>query len=606
MSQANRKPGQTRQIKKKCSIHNPPKGQRSIEPGFLLFQNPQFIYCVIGIVIIILLSHWPVLSAKALSIDDDQYLIKNELVQHPGWLSTGRFFSEVLQPSSVRGYYHPLSMVSLMLDCVIGGKINDASVFNFSVFHGTSLILHIVNVILIMTMIYLLFGNVWVAAGISLLFGIHPLTVEPITWIAERKTLLAAFFTLWSLVFYIFYVRQSKSNLKFYWASLFSCLLALLSKPTSTALPLILLVLDFWPFQRLKPKAFIEKIPFIILGIASGLLTYISQSNTARIAIYSLRQFLLILCHNIVFYLSKAFWPVNLSSYYAFPKPLDLSHPDVLVGVIGTCLLILLILLSLRWTKAFFAGSLFFLLAIFPTMSGIGFNNVIAADKYVYLPLVGLLLFLGWFLTWLWGGMSRFHKLLTVKAGLLIFLVLISLAEIMATRKYLVYWQDSETLMRYNIDRAPQFPFLQNQFGLVLSGQGKYEEAIAHYLEAVKLQPNFGEAYNNLGVAQLHLKRFDEALASFTEAVRIQPYLNKTYNNIGNILAYQGKNDEALRMYGKSLEIDPLYANTHKHLGKVLMAQGRFKEAINEFREALRINPYLEEVREYLNQLEPE
>jgi Flp pilus assembly protein TadD len=579
-----------------------PKGaQKPVQPQSLLFSNPKFLYCVVIITIIIFLSHWPALTAKALSVDDEQYLIKNELVQHPGWSSTGRFLTEVFKPSTVSGYYQPLSMISLMIDCGIGGKTSDTPTFNLAVFHGTSLILHIINVILIMCILYILFGNLWVAAGISLLFGIHPMTIEPVTWITERKTLLAAFFTLGSLTFYLVYVR--KSGKKFYWAALVSYVLALMSKPTSTALPLIILLLDYWPLQRLRLNTFLEKVPFLIIGFLSAVITYISQSNTAKTVVYSIGQFILMVCHNLIFYLSKFLWPVNLSSFYPFPKPFDLSNTMVLAGVIGACLLTLVIIISIRWTKALMVGSLFFLLALFPTMGGIGFNNVIAADKYTYLPLVGLLISLGWFFTWLWGHAPQFLKQMPAKVGLTILILMIFLAEIGMTRNYLAYWRNSETLTRYMVSHAPQSSFLQNQFGLVLSDENKYEEAILHYQEAIQLQPNFGEAYNNLGVALLNLKRYDEALGYFKEAVRLQPGLYKTYNNIGNILVYQGKYDEAIQMYRKSLEIQPFYANTHKYLGKAFMAQGKFNEATNEFQEALRINPYLNDVQQYLNEL---
>ncbi len=602
IGKSQRKKANTQQSKHKKGSGGRERGsngaQKSIQPQPLLFSNPKLLYCAVIIAIIISLSHWPSLSAKALSVDDQQYLTGNVLVQHPGWASTSRFLTEVFHPSTVSGYYQPLSMISLMIDCGVGGRVSDAPTFNLAVFHGTSLVLHILNVILIMLILYILFGNLWVAAGVGLLFGIHPMTVEPVTWITERKTLLAAFFTLGSLAFYLTYVR--KSARKYYWAALAGYILALLSKPTSTALPLIFIVVDYWPLQRLRLNTFLEKIPFLIVGSLSAVITYISQSNTAKTVVYSTGQFLLMVCHNLVFYLSKFLWPVNLSSFYPFPKPFDLSNPMVLAGVIGTCLLTIVIIISLRWTKAFMAGGLFFLLAIFPTMGGIGFNNVIAADKYVYLPLTGLLISLGWFFTWLGEHASQFLKPRPIKVGLSIFILLIFIAEVGMTRNYLTYWRDSETLTRYMVSYAPQSSFLQNQFGLVLSSNNKYDEAILHYREAIRLQPNFAEAYNNLGVAFLNLKHNDEALGFFKEAVRLKAGLYKTYNNIGNILVYQGKYDEAIQMYRKSLEIRPYYANTHKYLGKAFMAQGKSDEAINEFKVALRINPYLNDVQQYL------
>jgi Tfp pilus assembly protein PilF len=607
MSKSHHKQTKPPQSRQKNENNRQKSNQRQAQPQSSIFQDPKFLYSIMIIIVIIYISHGTVLSAKAISFDDDQYLIKNELVQHPSWSSIDRFFTEVFKPSTVEGYYQPLSMVSLMLDCAMGGKINDLPTFNFTIFHAVNLILHIMNTILIMTILFLLFDNIWAAMVISLLFGIHPMTVEPITWISERKTLLAAFFALGSLAFYITYSKRSQK--KFYWASLTSYVLALLSKPTTTTLPLVFLLLDYCapagarPLQRLKWKTLIEKIPFVGIGFVSGVITYISQSNTAKTTVYSIHQFVLIFCHNIMFYLSKIFWPINVSSFYPFPKPFDLSQPIVLTGVIVTCVLTILILVSLRWTKAFFTGGLFFVITIIPTMSVIGFNNVIAADKYAYLPLAGLVLTLGWLITRVGGQASRFFKLMPVKIGAVILILLLSIPEIILTHNYLNYWQDSETLIKYFVKQAPQNSFLQNQCGLILADKAKYDEAVVHYKKAINLQPNFAKAYNNLGVALLNQKKYGQAIFYFKEAIRLQPNLNKTYNNIGNILVYQEKYDEAVTMYRKSLEIQPVYANTHKYLGKAFMAQGKYTEAIKEFEEALRIDPYLVDLQKYLNEL---
>ena len=161
------------------------------------------ITCVCAAVIAV---HWPALSAQALSFDDNQYLVNNTLVKSPSWFSAWKFLSQVLEPSTVGGYYQPLSMISLMLDYSLGGRVE-----NLLPFHRTSLALHAANTALIIVLLYLLFGEVWIAAAVGLLFGLHPMTVEPIPWVGERKTLLAAFFALWSLFFYLRYTHAAMS-----------------------------------------------------------------------------------------------------------------------------------------------------------------------------------------------------------------------------------------------------------------------------------------------------------------------------------------------------------------------------------------------------------
>ena len=193
-------------------------------------------------------AYWPVLSAQAISFDDAQFVTENPLVQNPSWQSAGQFLSEVRKPSTVKGYYLPLSMISLMLDYAAGGRPDDLRAF-----HRTSLALHVLNSVLVIVLIYSLFQQVWPAALLGLLFGLHPLTVEPVAWVGERKTLLAAFFALWCLILYVRYTR----NARWRWAvaSLVMYLLALLSKPTAAPLPLLLLLLDWWPLRRIGKRA---------------------------------------------------------------------------------------------------------------------------------------------------------------------------------------------------------------------------------------------------------------------------------------------------------------------------------------------------------------
>ena len=332
-------------------------GQRSKElskhlsPKIGLLVSLIFIICTV-----VLMVHWPVLSAQALSFDDDMYLTENLLVQNPGWASTEQFLTEVLEPSTVGGYYQPLTMISLMLDYTMGGHSD-----NLMPFHCTSLALHIVNTALVIVLLYLLFGRAWVAAGVGLLFGLHPMTVETVAWVGERKTLLAAFFALWSLILYVRFTR--KSNWSLYFGSMVMYVLALMSKPTSTPLPVLMLLMDYWPLERWKRRGFWEKLPFFIIGGIFAIITYVSQSRTAFAVLpdkYCTEHIGLVLCHNIIFYLYKIIWPVNLSSHYAFPEPLALSDPMVLIGVIGTCILIPLLLISLRWTRGILIGWLFF------------------------------------------------------------------------------------------------------------------------------------------------------------------------------------------------------------------------------------------------------
>jgi len=553
------------------------------------------ITCVCAAVIAI---HWPALSAQALSFDDDQYLVNNTLVKSPSWLSTWKFLSQVLEPSTVGGYYQPLAMISLMLDYSLGGRVE-----NLLPFHRTSLALHTANTALVIVLLYLLFDEVWIAAAVGLLFGLHPMTVETIPWVGERKTLLAAFFALWSLLFYLRYTHASavipakartriqspmdRSTWGFYIACFLFYLLALMSKPTSTPLPVLMLLLDFWPLKRHKWQSFLEKIPFFILGGIFAIITYISQTSTSGSTLPTetgIWRMPLILCHNIIFYLYKIIWPVNLSSHYPFPDPMNLSQPMVLAGVIGTCILIPLLLTSLRWTRAAFTGWLFFFVAILPTMQIIGFSNVIASDKFAYIPSFGLLMILTSFLCNL-----RLKSISSV--AVILFVLILASAESLATRGYLIHWRNSVGLFEYMVSKAPNAPSLYNNLGNAYLDLGRYQDGIKALKQAIRIEPDLVDAHYNLGVAYDNIGFHQDAIESYKQAIRIKPDFASAHCNLGNAYRELGRYQDAIESYKQAIRIKPDLVEAHYNLGNAYHKLGRWQDAIEAYKQAIRIKP---------------
>jgi len=540
--------------------------------------------------------YWPALSAKALSFDDEQYLTKNLLVQNPSWASAKRFLTEVSKPSTVMGYYQPLTMISLMFDYALGGRQN-----NLVPFHRTSLALHVANTAMITVLLYLLFGQIWVAACVGLLFGVHPMTVEPVPWVGERKTLLAAFFSLWSLIFYLLftiYYSKATSNkrqaAKFYIGSFAMYFLAMMSKPISTPLPFVMLLMDYWPLRRLNRRAIFEKIPFFVLCGVFAVITYVSQSHSASVKLpgkFGLWRIPLILCHNIIFYLYKMVWPVRLSSHYPFPEPLNLSQPMVLAGVIGTFILIPLLLISLRWTRAALTGWLMFFIAILPAMQIIGFSNVIASDKFAYLPSVGLLMILAAFLVWL--KKSRFLTLW--KAAVVIILVLVCV-ESVATQQYLDYWQDTIKFHERMLALTPDAGPVHYNIAVELAARGRVDEAISHYRRAIELMPDPSAAHYNLAVELARKGKIDEAIAHYRKVIELKPHSTDAYNNLGVILESRGNLSEAISLYRRVLQVEPDNFRAHYNLGNAMERQGDLKEAINCYLRAVRIEPNSAEI----------
>lgn len=607
------------------------------------------------VALLVAAAHWPVLSAGALSFDDDMYLVDNPVVRQPGWSSAGRFLREVAAPSTVAGYYQPLAMISIMLDCAAGGRPDDLRPF-----HRTSLVLHVANVCLVGLLLFTLFGSPWPAAVTALLYGVHPLTVESVAWIAERKTLLATFFALACLILYVRYSRRG--GRAGYLAALVAFALSLMSKPTGTLLPVVLLLLDVWPLGRLSRRTLIEKAPFFALCAVSAVITYVSQSRTAGAFLpgdTSAFRAPLLICHNIVFYPYKLLLPINLSSHYAMPEPLDLSHPMVRAGVIGTVLLLAGLFVSTRWTPVPLVGWLCFFVLIFPTLGVIGFTHVIAADKYVYLPVIGFLLILSHYLNRLWSLAQRSARRVPVAlAAVGIVAVLVGM-EMSATRSYLRNWRSTESLARhmmavepdgivplnmlgvslrlngrneaalevltraaqrdprderarlnlagvlFDLNRpdealahareavalAPQSAKALNILGITLVRLGQSDEGVACLFRAIERAPEWAEAYCNLGICWAMIGRPSEAAACFERALALRPDFREAHNNLARLLAQSSRFDESIDRYRKMLSMWPEYADARANLGLVLLHVGRREEAVIEFQTVLAADP---------------
>lgn len=539
----------------------------------------------------VLAAHWSALSARALSFDDTQYLTENLLVQDPGWTSARRFLTEVFEPSTVRGYYQPLAMISLMTDYAIGGRAD-----YLMPFHRTSLILHTLNTALIIVLLYMLFRRPWIASAVGLLFGLHPMTVETIPWVGERKTLLAAFFALWCLILYVRFIR--KRNWKLYLGCILMYILAVMSKPISLPLPALMLLIDFWPKKRLSKKTIIEKLPLFAIAGIFAVITYISQSRTANTqlpTIFGPERIPLILCHNIIFYFSKIVCPINLSSHYAFPEELGLSNPMVLAGVIGTFILISLLLISLRWTRGALTGWLFFFVAILPTMQIIGFSNVIASDKFAYLPSVGLLIAL----TGLCNDPRRRIRNVTIATIILA----LAGAEATATRRYLAHWRDTEGLYEYMISVTPHEAILYNDLGIAMYSAGRIDDAISRFNEALQLDPALAKAHLNLGVALISKEKLTDAARHFRRSMQIDPGRALAPNNLAGVLKMQGRIDEAIEYYNKALQIDPDHYRAHYALAEILSEQNKSDQALVHYRQAIRIKPNFADAYYYLGNM---
>lgn len=548
-------------------------------------QLPTNLGIAIAIAIVVVWAHWPTLTARAYCFDDQDYFIDNPLVQSPGLDSAGLFFAEVFEPSTVRGYYQPLTMVSLMLDAAMGGSAE-----NLRPFHRMNLALHVVNTLLLFVLMLQLFGRPWAAGLAAALFGVHPLTVEPVAWVSERKTLLAAMFALAGLVCYVRYTRMSGRAA--YAGVVVAYVLALLSKPTSLPLPVIMLLLDGWPLRRTGRRIVIEKLPLFAIAAVSAFVTYQSQANTFGVMLPGSDAWIEIplrFCHNIAFYLLKIIRPVDLSPHYPVPAPMGLSQPMVLAGVVVTLLLAVAVALSLRRTRALACGLAIFVVGLLPTMQFVGFSGVIASDKFVYLPAVGMVMLVAWGLAGCIGalGASGRHSAAMIVIPMLLFIAL----ETIVTRRQLDYWRDTRSLFAHMLTIAPTSDLVHLGLGIALVREGSPGEAEAHLRTAVMLEPLRADSHVALGNLLAAENRHDEAIAAYWEATRIDPGRAATHLNLGAALAALGRTEEAVAAYHEALRLNPAYAAAHRNLAGLYSRAGKANEAVEHAVAAVQLAP---------------
>jgi len=545
----------------------------------------------VALAVLICMAFWPVRAGQALCFDDGEFLTRNRLVRNPSLDSVWRFFSEVLQPSTVRGYYMPLPMVSLMLDYALGGRPEDLLVF-----HTTSLLLHVTNAILHCMLLHRLFGRLIPAALAAALFGLHPLAVEPVAWVGERKTLLASFFILSCM---LAYVRSARGHAGRWLAAAWVLFLfALLSKPTALPLPILLLLLDVWPLQRWGRGTILRTVPFFLLAGFFALIFLLSHERTAGIESQgpsSLARVPLVMAYLLVFYLGKIWWPANLCPVYPLPQPIGPGHWPYLASLIICAALVCLVAASLRRTRALAIGSLMFFVAILPTLGLVKYSWVSASDKYVYLPAVGLLLVLTWALARAWQASGRGSMLAKVALGAVAAAALS--AEAVATRRQLAHWRDSKALYEHTLSLAPDSAPAHNNMGNALVAEGRMDAAIQHFRLAVKHRADYHEAYFNLAAALGRLGRHAEALSELETARRLDPADAATEYQLGVTLRALGRHDEAGAHLQRALALRPDSADAHYQLGLVHLAQGRLQEAEELIAESLDLNPGHAEAR---------
>jgi tetratricopeptide (TPR) repeat protein len=541
------------------------------EPALPLDSRPPGVERLIAavafaaVLAVVAFAHWPVLSAQAIIFDDGMYLFENPVLMRPSWSSAWTVLSEVFHSSTVEGYYEPLTLHSLMLDVAQGGARD-----NLLPFHRTSLILHLANTLLVMVLLASLTGQPRLAALVGLLFGVHPLTVEPLAWVWERKTLLATLFVLVSLIAYVRYARAAESGKRgrvTYVVALVAFLLALMSKPTVTPLPVMIVLLDAWPLRRRlrDRRVILEKAPFFALALLFGVVTIISTANTGQVTVQAGGGGVIRAIYLFGFYLLKIAWPVRLTSAYEMPQPMSLANVAVLANVLLALGVVVAVIVAVRRTRGGAVAIGWLLVGLMPTMGIVNYSWVAASDKYVYFPIVGVLIGLTFLLGSLWNSIRRRSNARLAWTIVIVACLVATLFEVRLTRRYLARWRDTITISRHMLSITPDA-----SSALIL----------------------LGDEYGRRG-------RTDEATRTFEHALRVDPHNAAANLAVCSLLAKSGRVDEAAaRLETAQLRgTEQSQAAAHLLMGKFRLQQNRADDAIRYLLEALRLQPHNREAQ---------
>jgi protein O-mannosyl-transferase len=565
---------------------NPKAGRRTAAARPGLHSNiPVSFGSMLGVslalIAINLVIYSPAWHYGFLSWDDPLYISKNaEVARGLTWHSVVWAFT-----TGHSANWHPLTWLSHMLDVQLYGM---AAGFH----HGTNVLLHIANTLLLFTALCRMTGAWRRSAIVAAFFAVHPLHVESVAWIAERKDVLSTFFLMLTLHAYIHYVHRPR--LCRYLVTIAVFALGLMAKPMLVTLPLILLLLDIWPLRRVQfgvgqRQAWLrlvrEKVPFFALAIASSAVTIAVQWRGGTVADFQLFPFTVRLANALVSYIAyigKAVWPRNLLAYYPYEPLPGLWVIGSILGLISVTAMVI----WLRWRfPHLLVGWFWYVCTLLPVIGLIQVAGQARADRYTYVPLIGLFIVAAWGLPEILGSRRHANAALAAAAGILIGFLAV------AARNQVEYWESDLALWEHTVQAKSGNFFACTNLGFALADRGNFDGAIAQYTEALRISPTFAETHNALGLIYFKQGRLSEAMTQYAEALRLNPRFVEAHSNLGTVLGAQGKTEEAILEFLKALRIDPDNAVAHYNLGFALADQGRTDEAIAQFREALRINP---------------
>jgi tetratricopeptide (TPR) repeat protein len=557
------------------------------------WKKPLYASVLILLPLLVFLVYLRALAGDFVRYDDQVYVTENVHAQRGlTWENVKWAFFTPTVP-----YWHPVTMLSHMLDCELFGLKAWGH-------HLTNLLLHTANTLMVFLVLRRMTGAFWRSLLVAGLFGLHPMHVESVAWVAERKDVLSTLFWLLTLWAYARYARkstvQSPQSKVFYGLSLLAFACGLMSKPMLVTLPFVLLLLDYWPLNRFGNNRVWplvrEKLPFFLLAAASSVVTFVVQRSTGTVMTTTalpmsarLENVLI----SYVGYLSKLFFPTNLAVIYPLRYPFHWPPGDLIsAGILLLGISIFVITLRRRqpWLLV---GWLWFVGTLVPVIGLVQVGLQAMADRFSYVPSIGLFIFLSWGAWALTKGWR--HQVVAVSGAATVVMVLCAgLAWRQAG-----YWKNTGTLFQHAIDVTENNFIAYSNLGDYELAQGHCDEAINLYRETIRLMPGYDLAYAPLGVALCKTGRLAEGIQELQLAVKLEPDSAQIHAELADALAEDGQGDAAINEYKKAISLDPDDLDARNRLGVLLENTGHLDEAIRQFKEIIGINPAY--VRAYNN-----
>lgn len=534
----------------------------------------------LALILLTLLVYGQVCSHDFINLDDQTYVIENPYV-NGGLTIDGIRWAFI---GSYASNWHPVTWLSHMTDCELFG-------LNPGGHHLVNLLFHLANTVLLFRVLTRMTRELWPSALVAALFALHPLHVESVAWVAERKDVLSTFF--WMLTFWAYVRYVNRPGTFRYLLALLFFLLGLMSKPMLVTLPFTLLLLDVWPLQRVGSlqsgrglpvaRLFVEKLPFFLCSLGSSVLTLWAQHRGGAVVPVSLVPMSVRIenaLSSYASYIGKMFWPSGLAVYY--PQSNSWQLWQVLMAGLFLVVVSVLVIQEMQRRPYLAVGWFWYLGTLVPVIGIVQVGGQAMADRYTYVPLIGLFVMIAWGLR----DLRMPDKV--IKTATTVVLVLCMAGTWLQLR----HWQDSVALFRHTLRVTKNNSLAHFNLGCALYAQGREDESIRHLIEALQIEPTYAKAQYNLETI-LANPTADADPTSKTN-------LALAHNQLGIGFAQQGNTIKAVSHFSDAARLEPGNAMAHFNLGLALMAEKRRTEAIAEFREALRIQPGLIEARTHL------